>query len=276
MKKQLSILLALLLVFPVVLSACGNQQEDARDQLGTRPMETIAPVKKETTAPTEEETVPLTEEETEPPTDEETLAPTDVTEAPTGAEASNPVPLGQIHENTYTNEYLGFGMDLNDDWTLYGAEDLLDIPANIKEQTTDTEFGDAIAQAEQIADMMAESSTGLYTINILYMKQSPQELAAHQAMSQEENIDFILLQRDTMIRNYEQMGMKVESMEKASVSFLEESVYGVKTIYDIQGIPCYMLHLFFLDKGEYMATMTFTSYLTDETETMADLCYLLD
>lgn len=278
MKKQLAIVLALLLVLPMILCACGKQEEDVRGQIDTRPTETSASDKEETAAPTEEDTVPPTEEDTTPPTEEDTAAPTEEeVVSPTGeGDNDNPVTMGRIQGGIYTNDYLGFGMELDDSWEFYTADELQDIPDNVAELLADTEMGDSVAALNQFTEMMAESSEALATINTQYQKLSIQEQLLYLSMSSQELLEATMEEKDMLIRSYGQVGIDVESMDIVSIDFLGETCPAIKTVASTQDIPYYILQVFFFDKGQYGVTMTFSSYVEDITEDLASLCYALD
>lgn len=284
MKKKLAILLALLLVFPMILSACGNQQKDERDQLGTRPVETIAPAKKETTAlaeeettaPTEAETTAPAEEETNAPTEEEATAPGEETKAPTEEPVGSAI-TGQVEGNVYTNQYLGFGLELDDSWRFYSEAELQAVYGKTKEMMTGTEAGSSIEEGQQFMDMIAESSEAMATINLGYERPGMQEWLIIQGLDEEKLLDTILLTtKDVLMRSYEQVGIEVESMEKVEVPFLGETGYGLKTVASVQGVPYYILQFFLLGQDKYLATLTFNCFQEDITEDMVALCYRLD
>lgn len=55
--------------------------------------------------------------------------------------ADKEMSLGRIEGGTYTNDYVGFTIELGGDWVYYSAEELQDLPENIAEAIKDTELG---------------------------------------------------------------------------------------------------------------------------------------
>jgi hypothetical protein len=64
----------------------------------------------------------------------------------------------------------------------------------------------------------------------------------------------------------------VEKMEKVNVTFLGEDRVALKTYSTIQDIPYITLQIFEYHLGQYSVTITFATYLEDNTESLLDLC----
>lgn len=242
-------LLALLLVLSVFLAGCGK----------TAPESSVAG----TVEPATEATV-ATEEET--PT-EETIP------AETAAPADKTVTMGRLEGGTYTNAYAGYGCEMGEDWTFYGAEELQELPENVKEAIADTEIGDLMEDVSQFTDMMAENVDQMLTVNVLYQKHTMQERLAFSMMSEEELIDGTLEEQDMMIAAYAQAGMNVESMERITVTFLGEERAALRTVGTVTDVPFYMVQIFDYHLGQYSVTLTANSYLEDNTQQILDLFY---
>lgn len=193
------------------------------------------------------------------------------TTAPVAEE--RPLALGVVDGNTYTNTYAGFGCTLGDGWTILPADQLQELPEIVKESMAGTELGDAMADFEQFTDMLAENVDMLTNMNILFQKMSMQERIAYKLVSEEEVVDETLKQKDAMIEAYAAMGIAVNSIEKVTVTFLGEEHVAIKTTAESQGVPCYMLQTFNYSLGAYSVTLTLTSFLEDNTESMLELFY---
>lgn len=257
MKKNLNVLITLMLVLCTVLAGCGSDAEDVGGTVvsnesiaATVPGGTVA---QETTAPAAETTAPA--EETTAPVEEKIAS------------------LGRMEGGTYINEYVGFGCDLDANWTFYSAEELQELPSNVAELMAGTELGDAASQMQQITDMMAENVNDLTTMNVLYQKLSMQERIAYAALDEEAILDATLAQSDMLIEAYTQAGIEVESIEKVTVTFLGEERLALKTVAQTQGVGYYILQLFDFHLGQYSVTTTFSSYVEDKTESMLELFY---
>lgn len=192
------------------------------------------------------------------------------------AEEETPVSLGRIEGGTYTNSYAGFGCTLDSSWTFYSAEELQELPENVGEMLKDTEFADSADSMEQITDMMAENLDMLCSMNVLYQKMDMQSRLVYAMMSEEDIVDAVLGQKDSMIAAYAQMGMDVTSMEKATVTFLGEEHVVVRTEGSVQGMTFYMVQLFDYHRGSYSITTTMTSYMEDKTADMLALFYAVE
>lgn len=192
------------------------------------------------------------------------------------AEEETPVSLGRIEGGTYTNSYAGFGCTLDSSWTFYSAEELQELPENVGEMLKDTEFADSVDSMEQITDMMAENLDMLCSMNVLYQKMDMQSRLVYAMMSEEDIVDAVLGQKDSMIAAYAQMGMDVTSMEKATVTFLGEEHVAVRTEGSVQGMTFYMVQLFDYHRGSYSITTTMTSYMEDKTADMLALFYAVE
>lgn len=249
MKRRFSLILAVLLTLSL-LAGCG----------GNDAPETTAPVNTpETTAPAEapETTAPVSET-TEPALQERALS------------------LGVVEGNTYTNAYAGFGCSLDEGWIVLPADQLQELPAIVQDSVSGTEIGEAMKDVQQFTDMMAENAEQLISMNVLFTKLGLQERLAYALLSEEDIVDATLSQKDAMIEAYTAMGMNVSSIEKVTVTFLGQERFALKTTAETQGVACYMLQVFDYGLGEYSVTMTLTSFLEDNTESMLELFYAVE
>ena len=172
--------------------------------------------------------------------------------------------IGRIEGGTYTNNYVGFAIDLDSSWTYYSAEELQEIPENVAEKFAGSELGDTLNPMTQFTDMLAENVDRMTTINVLYQKLDMQNRVAYALMDNEAILDATLEQSDMMIEAYAQAGMEVSSMEKVAVTFLGEERTGLKTVSTMEGVPYYTLQVFEYHLGEYAATITFASFVEDQ------------
>lgn len=186
-----------------------------------------------------------------------------------------PLSLGRLDGGVYTNEYVGFGCDLDENWQFYSAEELQELPEIVQ----DALEGSAIAEdgmPAQITDMMAENVNDLTSINVLYTKLSMQERIAYAMMTEETIIDLTLEQKDDMIAAYAQMGIETFSIEKDTVTFLGEERCVLRTEAAIEGVPYYTLQLFDFKLGQYYVTTTLASYLEDNTDSLLELWHTVE
>lgn len=235
-RRNLSWILAIVMVLSLALSGCGTSEKDISGTVtpvATKPVQT----------PTEE------------PAEEKVMS------------------LGRIEGGTYTNNYVGFAMDLDSSWTYHSAEELQEIPENVAELFEGSELGDSINPLTQITDMLAENVNMMTTINVLYQKLDMQSRVAYALMDEEAILDATLTESDMIIEAYAQGGIEVSSLEKVSVTFLGEERMALKTTSTMEGVPYYTLQVFDYHLGEYSATITFASFLEDQTESLLAMCY---
>lgn len=255
MKKNISMILTVLLTLSMLLAACG-QDEAVKGDIAPN-QGTTATVPAGTVAQPEE-TVP----ETTPP---ETTAP------------ENELSLGRMEGGVYTNEYVGYACKLDSNWTFLSAKELEQIPSTVSDAISGSELGDALANVQQFTDMMAENVTDLTSMNVLYQKLTLQERLAYAAATEEQVIDATLDQSAMMIDAYAQAGITVISMEKVTVTFMGEERIAIHTEAVIQDdIPYFILQFFDFDLGGYAVTTTLASYVEDNTDSVAALFYKLE
>lgn len=241
MKKRLT-LLAAVLALALVLSGCAGKAP----QTGTlTPVTPQTEAKKETTAPTE-------------------------TAAPTEADVSLGRMVGGVYENTYT----GYGCKLDENWEYYTAEELQDLDGLTDEMLRDTAIMEGREEYHQFTDMMAENVNDLTTMNINYTYMSQKERLAISLFSEEEIIDGILEDQESMADSYAQSGVTVLSMEKTEVTFLGQQRWALYTQASVEDVPYYILQIYDVKPGgSYNVVLTLGSFLEDNTESLLDLFY---
>lgn len=198
-----------------------------------------------------------------------TVEPTTEAAAP----AETPVTMGRLEGGTYINDYAGYACELDSNWTFYSAEELQELPDNVKELIADTEMADVIGDVPQFTDMMAENVNEMVTVNALYQKHTMQERLGFAMLTDAELIDGTLEEQDVMKEAYAQAGMDVESMERITVTFLGEDREVLRTVGTVAGTPFYMVQIFDYHLGQYSVTLTVNSYLEDKTQQVLDLFY---
>lgn len=192
------------------------------------------------------------------------------------AVADNPVSLGRLEGGVYTNSYIGYGCTLDENWEFYSAEELQELPEMVNEILEGSELAEADGSLDQITDMMAENLTDLTSMNVLYTKVDMQSRIAYSLMTEETVIDSMLEQKDMMISSYAQAGIAVQDMEKVTVTFAGEQRNAVRTSAMIEDVPYYTLQLFDYNLGEYSVTLTLSSYLEDNTDSLLELWYAVE
>ena len=204
-------------------------------------------------------------------------APAATEAVPTNTEAADEgktVSLGRVENGVYTNDYIGIGCALGENWTFKTAEELQELPGQVQELLQDTEYADS--SLRQITDMMAENAETMVSVNIQYTKLSIQERLSYATLSDEALVDVVLEESGSVAEAYAQAGIEGATLEKTTVNFLGQERYAVYTAATIQGYPYYMLQLFAYGLGQYGVTITFSSFFEDNTVSALDMFYAVE
>lgn len=236
--KKIHRLLAALLALMLVLSGCGAPPPEEADPYVDTPMQTDAPE----------------------------------TEAPATEPEERPTSLGRFENRTYINDYLGFSMEFDENWTIKTAEELQEMPANIAEILKDTSVGENMTELTQIMDMQAENVQQLCSVNVLYQALSVQERLMYMGMSDEKIMDGMLSQSEMLVESYTQMGLEVESVDKVEVTFCGETRYALKCVCALADMKYYTLQIFDYNLGRYGVVTTFACFNEDITADLAAMC----
>lgn len=242
MKKRIFLLT---LILALVLCGCGKGQ-DAAGIL----------------TPATKATVPTTEA-------------TQSTEATEPAPEETPVTLGTLEGGTYTNSYVGYGFTLDENWTIYPADQLQRLPDDLEFMFEGTELEGT--EFSTITDVLAENVDALTTMNVLYQKLSMQERLAYMAADEAEILESMVNELyDTLVQSYANAGIMVERMETKTVTFLGQERTALYTVSTVQEVPYYILQLYDFRLGKYSVTTTVASYVEDNTEGLLELFFKLD
>ena len=202
---------------------------------------------------------------------------TPITEAATEpAPTEKPLSFGRIEGGTYTNDYAGIGCQLDENWSVYSAEELQELPEMINGAVEGSQMEQVMEDYPQFFDLQAENVNDLLAVNVVYTKVGMQERLTYAVLSEEETIDATLQHKDMMIESYIQAGMEVESVEKVKLTFLGEEHWGIRTVAYTQGVPIYMLQVMNFKLGAYGMNLTATSYLEDNAQSVLDLFYVVE
>lgn len=193
------------------------------------------------------------------------------TTEPAATEPAKIMTLGRIESGTYTNDYWGFAMDLDSTWVYSSAEELQELPENVSAMLNDSELSESLLA--NIYDMQAESAEALANMNVIYQKLDLATRLTYASMTDDQIVDSLLTQSDTMTEAYSQMGLTNVAFAKVTVTFLGAEVPALITTYMLQDVPAYCLQIFNYHLGQYSCTITFTSFLEDRTADLAAMCY---
>ena len=258
MKKMICLTLALTMLV-LCVSGCASQPPEStvlpnQGAQSTKPTGNVEPATEPSTEPvTEPTTQPTTEPVTEPAKEESNLS------------------LGRMEGGTYVNEYMGIQCQLNSNWTFFTAKELEQGLEHLDESTKGTKLNEAMADVEVFTDMMAENVADLVTINVVYQKLTMTQILAYTVTSEEEVVNQLLGEEQTMGEYYSAAGITLHSMEKVKVTFLGDEHFALLSTCSIQDVPYYTLQLFNGTLGEYSVTLTLASYVENNTQNLLDL-----
>jgi len=184
-----------------------------------------------------------------------------------------PLSMGRIEGGIYTNDYAGFGCKLDNNWTYASAEELQDMPDDVQELVEGSELADNMDVYPQLFDMQAENVNDLVNMNVVYTKIPMKERLAYAVLSEEQELEQVMAQKDMLAESYAQAGITLQSMEIVTVNFLGEEHYAMYTVAETQDVPYYMVQLLNYDIGAYGVTLTISSFIEDKTGEVLDLFY---
>lgn len=270
-RTPITSVLALMLVLVMLLTGCGQDtQESVSGSLAPSESESISIPSG--TLSTKDKT-PETDAESTPDVQESQDSVADSSNTDSADGQSSSVSMGTLSGGTYTNTYTGFGFTLDENWTIYPADQLQSLPENISEMFLEGTELEGF-EIDMFTDVLAENVENLTTINVLYQKLDMQSRLLYLTMSEEEIIDTMLEETyDFMVSAYANAGILVESMERTTVSFLGEERAALRTVASQSDVPYYTLQIFDYDLGQYSVTTTLSSYIEDNTDSLTDLFF---
>lgn len=280
--RLLSLILALSLVL-TMFAACGNtgsseDEDDEEDEDEVKTTETTAETK-EDIDPTEtgpDNTVPEVTEPSEVPdetTPNEDPNAGEPAPGPSGntTQPSNKSSLGTWNGKTYTNEYAGFKITFDNNWTYLSANELQEMPDTIQGLVDDTTLGQLMTQFTQVMDLNAADNLTGNSTNVVYQNIPAEQKSLLAGMSDEEVVELQLMSKELLEETYAAMGIEVTTMEKTTVNFLGKTVYALKTTASYSGLDVYMVQLAWYNLGDWSVSLTITTYINDATQEVLNM-----
>lgn len=168
--------------------------------------------------------------------------------------------LGKTSNNTYNNEFLGIRCTLPAEWSFYTDEEILELN-NITEEIVDEDVVERLKEANIIYDMYAANEEDGSNININLEKlNAVQMIGLDIKQSLEE-------QTDEIKTAYQNMGFTDINIQYQKIKVSGKEFDGLKISAETQGIDFYST-VFVSKKGQYLANVTLSSLLTDQTDTI--------
>ena len=166
--------------------------------------------------------------------------------------------MGQVAEGVYSNEYMDVYF-APEGWQLVGADQLQDALADVGTLVEGTELEEKLEGLTQVMDMQAMGPDGVTNVNVVYTKMDAAERIANLAISEEDAMDAILAQLDTLKESYAAAGISINSMEKVPVVYRGEERTGILTLGNAQGIDMAIVQVYERTLGSYSVVITATA-----------------
>lgn len=221
MKKFIAMLLALVLVFS--LCACGSKD----DVSGS-----LAPADK---GGSTSGSVSQTPEPAQEPEEE--------------------IEAGNLVGGRYENEFLGIGCELDDNWVYATQEELAEMIGQTAD-LFDEESAEQLKNADMFYDMLASSSDGLVSINVVIQNLG----VLYGAVLSEE--EYVSISTQNLEEQLGTAGFTDISWEQTAPDFAGQQHVGLHISSKIQGNDYYTSQVY-IKAGSYMAVISFNSFLED-------------
>lgn len=179
-------------------------------------------------------------------------------------DAEREICLGEVYEDMYYNDYLYLCMDIPYNWSYKTAEELQELPTTSRELFTDHEW-------YQIMDFSAASADQTKSIDIMYQYASPEVKAVYDMMTEEQCVDLMLNNSDSLKESYESMGVSVSYLRKETRTFCGEERTVMVMKGELMGEDVYMITLTFFHTTDAMVLINFVSEREDFSQELMDL-----
>lgn len=188
----------------------------------------------------------------------------DGSQAGSGNYGGNEMCLGGIYGDMYYNGYLDVCMDIPEGWYYKTAEELQELPTTSKELFTDYDW-------YQIQDFSVASPGNTKAIQVMYQYVDEDVKAVYDELTEEECVDVLLGNMDSMIDGYDSMGLKVDSITKGTATFCGEERTVMVMKGNSLGVNFHMITLTFFHTSDAMVLMTFISTGGNYCQELMDL-----
>ena len=192
------------------------------------------------------------------------------TAEPTTEEAA--FETGSTQGGVYTNNFIGIGCQLDENWSFYNEEQLADLNGLVLDAMDDEalseQFAQSVENGKTIYDMCAVSADGLANINIVI-----ENLGLVLGTSLDES-GYVDLGMQTIMKSFDSIGASNVSVEKISVEFAGASRSAFSVYAEQSDVPLYEKGIC-IKQDKYMAIITICSYYEDITDDLAALFYSL-
>ncbi len=180
---------------------------------------------------------------------------------PTGEVAENR--LGTIENGVYKNEFFGITAKLDADWTIASEERLAELVGLTADAITDEAISKQLEESGVAFDLYASTDDDLTTLNVCIENIG---LLYGAAMDESAYADAAL---GNLVTSLESIGLEDVTTEKATVPFAGKERVSIAIHATTSGIDFYET-LVILKQGNYIATVTASSYFKDVSSDILD------
>ena len=174
--------------------------------------------------------------------------------------------LGTVEGNTYQNEALGYGCTL-EGWTFADSNRLAELN-HVAAENVDANLLEQIAASDTFMDMYAESADRLANVNVNV------ENIAREGFGDYSEKDYCDAAFPQMAEAMNQMGASDVNVQQSTVYLGWDEHPGMIMTSTIQGVPVFQKQAC-VKFGDYMASITVTTYNEDNTDSILSLFYKL-
>lgn len=164
--------------------------------------------------------------------------------------------IGTVNDYTYTNEYLGLKLALDDNWYFATEKELEEITNDTSEFLENTEAGDMLEKGKALIICYAENLDGLANVVMMVEKKTVQNVTVDQVIDPQISL---------IEEQFKSMGLEDAVCTKGKTVFLGENVPCITTIASTEnGIMHQTTVIHLVDR--LIVTITATSFTEDITE----------
>ena len=188
--------------------------------------------------------------------------------SPAADSAEKPLERGVSNGNVYESEFLGIGCKLDNGWMIYDdnmLEALMGLTAGFMQDENSRE---ALEQMDGFFDFFAYFDQGRRSMNILLQNMGK---LFGLVMDEDSFVDSTL---EVLKDQLEANGMINVKVEEISIEFAGKERRAIHSAAEFNGAPYYTTSIF-LKSGDYMATVSLSSYNRDICSSFASYFYAL-
>lgn len=180
--------------------------------------------------------------------------------------------MGDTSGGIYTNDFLKIGCKLDENWTYYNDEQLAEL-SGVTMENLDEDLAELLEEATEsgkiVYDMYAASNDSLANVSVIF-----ENLGVMYSITLDED-KYIDISLENTQRAWEALGGENMIVKKAYIDFAGASHPALIMTGELPEFNVYQT-LVCIKQGNYMASITFGSFMEDITGYLAGLFYTID